>query len=41
MSLESSEPAISVRDVSLVYPGEGGGEPIRVLERIRFDVSPG
>jgi ABC-type nitrate/sulfonate/bicarbonate transport system ATPase subunit/flavin-dependent dehydrogenase len=41
MSLESSEPAISVRDVSLVYPGEVGGEPIRVLERIRFDVSPG
>jgi ABC-type nitrate/sulfonate/bicarbonate transport system ATPase subunit/flavin-dependent dehydrogenase len=34
-------PAISVRDVSLVYPGERGGEPIRVLERIGFDVLPG
>jgi ABC-type nitrate/sulfonate/bicarbonate transport system ATPase subunit/flavin-dependent dehydrogenase len=33
--------AISVRDLSLDFPGQAGGEPIRVLDRLSFEVSPG
>ncbi len=44
MSLESASSgisAISVRDLSLDFAGEPGGAPIRVLERVSFDVSCG
>src|SRR5262245_56998435 len=34
-------PAISVRDLSLAFPGQAGGEAIRVLEHLSLEVSPG
>src|SRR5512147_3013200 len=37
----SDSPAISVRDLWVEFPSRGGGEPIRVLEDVDFEVRSG
>jgi ABC-type nitrate/sulfonate/bicarbonate transport system ATPase subunit/flavin-dependent dehydrogenase len=37
----SDSPAISVRDLWVEFPSRGGGEPIRVLEDVHFEVPRG
>ena len=41
MSLPAEEPVVSVRGLSLSFPGKDGGPPIRVLDDVNLDVRRG
>ncbi|WP_274627386.1 ATP-binding cassette domain-containing protein [Arvimicrobium flavum] len=41
MSLESKQPVLQVRDLSVTFPARGASQPVVAVDRVSFDIGPG